>query len=166
MFFLIFVIPQSPPHFLLLPFISQCFFTFSFFTIHKKNDLRICHYCYSQNMNIIKQLPDDLQDMIYSQLHKSYMKDVNIEIEQYEEKQMEKQRREDRRWVLFNRIALLYKRSLRKIYTDKIKFLDGYHEHYLLERKIRHIYEEKGKRQHHYNVIDLVLEEIISADDI
>ena len=55
------------------------------------------------------------------------MKDVNIEIEQYEEKQMEKQRRENRRWVLFNRIALLYKRLLRKIYTYKIKFLDGYH---------------------------------------
>ena len=54
------------------------------------------------NKNMIKQLPDDLQDMIYSQLHKSYMKDVNIEIEQYEEKQMEKQRRENRRWVLFN----------------------------------------------------------------
>ena len=30
-----------------------------------------------------KQLPDDLHDMIYSELHKSYMKDVNIEIEQY-----------------------------------------------------------------------------------
>ena len=67
---------------------------------------------------------------------------------------------------LFNRIALLCKRLLRKIYTDKIKFLDGYHKHYLLERKIRHIYEEKGKLQHHYNVIDFVLEEIISADDI
>ena len=78
-------------------------------------------------MNIIKQLPDDLQDMIYSQLHKSYMKDLNIEIEQYEQKKMEKQRREDRRWVLFNIIALLYKRLLRTIYTDKIKFLDGYH---------------------------------------
>ena len=120
-------------------------------------------------MNIIKQLPDDLQDMIYSQLHKSYMKDVNIEIEQYEEKQMEKQRRENRRWVLFNRIALLYKRLLRKIYTYKIKFLDGYHEHYLLKRiwrKIRHIYEKKGKRQYHYNIIDLVIEGIISADDI
>ena len=44
-------------------------------------------------MNAIKQLPDDLQDMIYSQLHKSYMKDVNIGIEQYKEKQ----RRENRR---------------------------------------------------------------------
>ena len=40
-----------------------------------------------EKMNAIKQLPDDLQDMIYHQLHKSYMKDVNIEIEQYEEKQ-------------------------------------------------------------------------------
>ena len=38
-------------------------------------------------MNVIKQLPDDLQDMICTQLHKSYMKDVNIEIEQYEQKQ-------------------------------------------------------------------------------
>ena len=113
-------------------------------------------------MNAIKQLPDDLQDMIYSQLHKSYMKDVNFEIEQYEEKQ----RRENRRWILFNRIVLLCKRLLRKIYTDKIKFLDGYHKHYLLERKIRHIYEEKGKRQYQYNIIDLVLEEIIPADNI
>ena len=55
---------------------------------------------------------------------------------------------------------------MRKIYTDKIKFLDGYHEHYLLEIKIRHIYEEKGKRQYQYNIIDLVLEEIIPADNI
>ena len=115
------------------------------------------------NKNMIKQLPDDLQDMIYSQLHKSYMKDVNIEIEQYEEKQ----KRENRRQVLFNRIGLLYKRLLRKIYTDKIEFLKGYHEYYLLERKIRHIYEEKRKPQQHlYNVIDLVLNETISADDI
>ena len=75
-------------------------------------------------MNIIKQLPDDLQDMIYSRLHKSYMKDVNIEIEQYKEKQ----RRENRRWILFNSNVLLYKRLLRKTYTDKIKFLDGYHD--------------------------------------
>ena len=30
------------------------------------------------NKNMIKQLPEDLQDMIYSQLHKSYMKDLNI----------------------------------------------------------------------------------------
>ena len=115
------------------------------------------------NKNMIKQLPDDLQDMIYSQLHKSYMKDVNIEIEQYEEKQ----KRENRRQVLFNRIGLLYKRLLRKIYIDKIEFLKGYHEYYLLERKIRYIYEEKRKPQQHlYNVIDLVLNETISADDI
>ena len=114
------------------------------------------------NKNMIKQLPDDLQDMIYSQLHKSYMKDVNIEIEQYEEKQ----KRENRRQVLFNRIGLLYKRLLRKIYTDKIEFLKGYHEYYLLERNIRHIYEEKRNRQYYYNVIDLVLDETIYADDI
>ena len=112
------------------------------------------------NKNMIKQLPDDLQDMIYSQLHKSYMKDVNIEIEQYEEKQ----KRENRRQVLFNRIGLLCKRLLRKLY---INFIKGYHEYYLLERKIRHIYEEKRKPQQHlYNVIDLVLNETISADDI
>ena len=115
------------------------------------------------NRDIIKQLPDDLQDMIYSQLHKSYMKDVNIEIEQYEEKQ----KRENRRQVLFSRIGLLYKRLLRKIYIDKIEFLKGYHEYHLLERKIRHIFEEKRKPQQHlYNVIDLVLNETISADDI
>ena len=54
-----------------------------------------------------------------------------------------------------------------KIYTDKIKFLYDYHEYHLLNRKIRRIYEEKRKpQQHHYNVIDLVLEEIISADEI
>ena len=115
------------------------------------------------NKNMIKQLPDDLQDMIYSQLHKSYMKDVNIEIEQYEEKQ----KRENRRQVLFNRIGLLYKRLLRKIYIDKIEFLKGYYEYHLLEKKIRYIYEEKRKPQQHlYNVIDLVLNETISADDI
>ena len=70
------------------------------------------------NKNMIKQLPDDLQDMIYSQLHKSYMKDVNIEIEQYKEKQ----KRENRRWVLFNRIELLYKRLLRKFIPIKSNF--------------------------------------------
>ena len=115
------------------------------------------------NKNMIKQLPDDLQDMIFSQLHKSYMKDVNIEIEQYEEKQ----KRENRRQVLISRIGLLHKRLLRKIYIDKIEFLKGYHEYHLLEKKIRYIYEEKRKPQQHlYNVIDLVLNETISADDI
>ena len=87
------------------------------------------------------------------------MKDLNIEIEYYKQRKF-------RRWVLLDKFVLLHKRLLRKIYTDKIEFLKGYHEYFFLERKIRHIYEEKGKRQHHYNIIDLVLNETISADDI
>ena len=46
--------------------------------------------------------------MMYTQLHKSYMKDVHIEIEQYEQEQ--KKRR-----VLLNRIVLLYRRLLKKV---------------------------------------------------
>ena len=98
----------------------------------------------------MKQLPYDLQDMIYTQLHKSYMKDVNIEIEQYEKKKW-------KRSIFLNRIVLLYRRLLRNVYLDKINFLNGYYEYNYLERKIQYIFEAKGgKHQYQYNIIDLV----------
>ena len=111
-------------------------------------------------MNAMKQLPYDLQDMIYTQLHKSYMKDVNIEIEQYEKKKW-------KRSIFLNRIVLLYRRLLRNVYLDKINFLNGYYEFYYLERKIRYIFKEKGgKHQYQYSIIDLVLDDIIPNDNI
>ena len=88
------------------------------------------------------------------------MKDVHIEIEQYEQEQ--KKRR-----VLLNRIVLLYRRLLKKVYLDKITFLYGYYEYNYLERKIRYIFEEKGgKHQYQYSIIDLVLDDIIPNDNI
>ena len=41
-----------------------------------------------KKMNAIKQLPDDLQDMIYFELHKSYTKDIKTKL----------QKEIDRRW--------------------------------------------------------------------
>ena len=88
------------------------------------------------------------------------MKDVNIEIEQYEKKKW-------KRSIFLNRIVLLYRRLLRNVYLDKINFLNGYYEYYYLKRKIQYILEEKGgKHQYQYNIIDLVLDDIIPIDKI
>jgi len=117
-------------------------------------------------MDYLNLLPDDVLGIINRQVKEDYI--ITRRLERKENRRLNREQRKKayRREILLLRFVLLYRRLLRKIYMDKIKFLYNYGEWKYLEFRIRRIYERGGKRDYQYSVVNLILEELIPIDRI